>query len=320
MAILSKTYCAEPAHRCDDAVGCWEDGAPAALLRYFARIASFERSTDASKAAKPSTLRSGASAGWWSERARDGESGAYAYTPGAIPSRCLRRSRLAITNCVRDRASHATLASAPIRITPGKEAPGFVTVTAMALAAGSAVEIILDASGSMLQRLGSQRRIDIAKQTLTKLTSATLPPERRSRCACLAAKWIRVRRSRDSLARSMRLPWAGKLRSSKRRTTKDADGASLEKVADDLESASGERLVDAAQRRRRDLRRRSAAAIEKRRKAPRKSVSIVGLRSTSEAARLVTGRISAPAVLRCKGRGRPQRGDVAVDAAGVREC
>jgi hypothetical protein len=47
--------------------------------------------------------------------------------------------------------------------------------TASALAAGSAVEIILDASGSMLQRLGGQRRIDIAKQTLTRLTSATIP-------------------------------------------------------------------------------------------------------------------------------------------------
>lgn len=37
------------------------------------------------------------------------------------------------------------------------------------------MEIILDASGSMLQRQGGQRRIDIAKKTLTELTGATLP-------------------------------------------------------------------------------------------------------------------------------------------------
>jgi hypothetical protein len=41
--------------------------------------------------------------------------------------------------------------------------------------ADNAVEIILDASGSMLQRIGSERRIDIAKRTLRSLVSATIP-------------------------------------------------------------------------------------------------------------------------------------------------
>lgn len=40
----------------------------------------------------------------------------------------------------------------------------------------TAVEFILDASGSMLQRLSGQRRIDIAKETLTTLVSEVLPP------------------------------------------------------------------------------------------------------------------------------------------------
>ena len=72
--------------------------------------------------------------------------------------------------------SNSTLARAAIQVTPARQAPGFVQVSAAsALAPGSAVEIILDASGSMLQRLGKERRIDIARQTLRKLTSATIP-------------------------------------------------------------------------------------------------------------------------------------------------
>ena len=40
----------------------------------------------------------------------------------------------------------------------------------------TAVEVILDASGSMQQRLGGERRIDIAKQTLVDMVSDVLPP------------------------------------------------------------------------------------------------------------------------------------------------
>ena len=72
--------------------------------------------------------------------------------------------------------SHATLAKATVRITPAKQEPGKLAVTAgSAVATGGGIEIILDASGSMLQKIGAQRRIDIAKQTLSKLTSSGIP-------------------------------------------------------------------------------------------------------------------------------------------------
>ena len=82
-----------------------------------------------------------------------------------------------VRSCVtRPVQAYATLARAPITITPAKEEPGLVEVTAAsALPAGSAVEIILDASGSMLQKIGKDRRIDIARQTLTKLVTTTIP-------------------------------------------------------------------------------------------------------------------------------------------------
>jgi hypothetical protein len=74
--------------------------------------------------------------------------------------------------------SKAILARAPITVTPATAQPGKLKVVSSAAGAdlaGSAIEIILDASGSMLQRLGSQRRIDIAKETLAKLTSEVIP-------------------------------------------------------------------------------------------------------------------------------------------------
>jgi len=73
--------------------------------------------------------------------------------------------------------SYYTLARAALKVVPGKQEPGKVAVTQApgAKNAHGAVELILDASGSMLQKLGATRRIDIAKQTLTKLTSSTIP-------------------------------------------------------------------------------------------------------------------------------------------------
>ncbi len=70
--------------------------------------------------------------------------------------------------------SYATLVSTPITITPSKEEPGQVRVEVANASSSNAVEIIFDASGSMLQKLGNQRRIDIARQTLTKLTSSVI--------------------------------------------------------------------------------------------------------------------------------------------------
>jgi len=76
--------------------------------------------------------------------------------------------------------SYMTLARRPIRVTQPADQPGSLRILSVAAAGpvaaggGNAVEIILDASGSMLQRQDGQRRIDIAKQTLTELTDATL--------------------------------------------------------------------------------------------------------------------------------------------------
>ena len=41
--------------------------------------------------------------------------------------------------------------------------------------ASNAIELILDASGSMLQRIGDKRRIEIARDVLTELVGETLP-------------------------------------------------------------------------------------------------------------------------------------------------
>ncbi|MEP6509027.1 MAG: discoidin domain-containing protein, partial [Gemmatimonadales bacterium] len=55
-------------------------------------------------------------------------------------------------------------------------APGGLEVTMAAEAvADNAVEIILDASGSMLQMLGGRRKMDIARSTLVELVEKTLP-------------------------------------------------------------------------------------------------------------------------------------------------
>lgn len=70
-----------------------------------------------------------------------------------------------------------TLGKRPITITP-RSAPGTLRVVgerARPALGGATVAVILDASGSMLQRLGSERRIDIAKAAVTELVTDVLP-------------------------------------------------------------------------------------------------------------------------------------------------
>lgn len=69
------------------------------------------------------------------------------------------------------------MAREPLTVTPAPNPPGQLVVTQAraALGSGDAVEIILDASGSMLQRLGGERRIAIARDTLTDLVTDTIP-------------------------------------------------------------------------------------------------------------------------------------------------
>jgi Mg-chelatase subunit ChlD len=141
--------------------------------------------------------------------------------------------------------SYITLARAPLKVTPAKSEPGKVAVTMSAPSASGAIEIILDASGSMLQKLGAQRRIDIAKQTLTKLTASTIP----------AGTPFALRvfgREVDSCQTDLDVP-VGPLNAAAvgarinalvaKNGAKTPIGASLEQVQNDLKSVTGEKLI-----------------------------------------------------------------------------
>jgi hypothetical protein len=139
---------------------------------------------------------------------------------------------------------YLTLARAALTVTAAKNEPGKVAVT-MAAGAGGAVEIILDASGSMLQKLGGQRRIDIAKQTLTKLTSSTIP-------ARTPFAFRVFGREVDSCQTDLAMPLAP-LNPTEvgariaalvaKNGARTPIGASLDKVADDLKGVTGEKLI-----------------------------------------------------------------------------
>lgn len=142
--------------------------------------------------------------------------------------------------------SHMTLARVFIRILPGRQEAGFIEAsTGAAMPGGGAVEVILDASGSMLLRIGAERRIDIAKRTLTKLTSTLLP----------AGTPFALRvfgREVDSCQTDLDIPLAPldpaavatRIRAIQvKNMARTPIGASLEKVAQDLAEAKGGRLV-----------------------------------------------------------------------------
>lgn len=177
--------------------------------------------------------------------------------------------------------AYATLARAPITITPGKEQPGLVEVTAAsAMPAGSAVEIILDASGSMLQKIGKDRRIDIARATLTKLVTSTIP-------AGTPFAFRVFGRMEDSCQSDLDVPLgplnvdavSAKIKALEPKNgAKTAIGASLELVASDLKSVQGERLIILLTDGEETCGGDPAAAIEKLKKAGATvRVNIVGL-------------------------------------------
>jgi hypothetical protein len=143
--------------------------------------------------------------------------------------------------------SGTALARQELDVTPAMQEPGLLRVVAhhATVADGGAVEIILDASGSMLQRLGPARRIDLAKQTLTRLTSSVIPS------GTLFA--LRVFGGEASSCQS-RLdiplhPLEAAAVSARvaaleaQNNAKTPIGASLESVGDDLSAVKGERLV-----------------------------------------------------------------------------
>lgn len=143
--------------------------------------------------------------------------------------------------------SYYTLARAALKVVPGKQEPGQIAVTPApgTKNVSGAVELILDASGSMLQKLGPTRRIDIAKQTLTRLTAATIP----------AGTPFALRvfgREVDSCQTDLDVP-VGPLNAAAvgariaalnaKNGARTPIGASLAKSADDLRSVQGEKLI-----------------------------------------------------------------------------
>jgi hypothetical protein len=140
------------------------------------------------------------------------------------------------------------LARAPLTVTPAIEEPGAIRVTAAAGGASAApgsVEVILDVSGSMLQKLGTERRIDIAKRTLATLTSDTIPAGTPFALRVLG-------RGANSCQSDLEIPFgpldrtaaAAKIASLEAKSNaKTPIGAALEKIATDLAAAKGERLV-----------------------------------------------------------------------------
>ncbi len=175
---------------------------------------------------------------------------------------------------------YLTLARAAIQVTPAKNEPGKVAVTmAAGSTSGGAIEIILDASGSMLQKLGAERRIDIAKRTLTKLISSTIP-------AGTPFAFRVFGREVDSCQTDLDVPVAplnpaavGQRIAAlvARNGAKTPIGASLDKAADDLKSVTGEKLIVLVTDGEETCGGDPAAAIERLRKAGIGTrVSIVG--------------------------------------------
>lgn len=184
------------------------------------------------------------------KEAREGEySASYAYTtPQANPVNLLAPLEPGSYELRYSTAeTYYTIARAALEVVPGKQQPGKIAVTQApgAKNTSGAVEIILDASGSMLQKLGGVRRIDIAKQTLTKLTSTTIP-------AGTPFAFRVFGREVDSCQTDLDVPVspldpaAVKLRIAAlnaKNGAKTPIGASLEKAADDLKSVTGEKLI-----------------------------------------------------------------------------
>lgn len=141
------------------------------------------------------------------------------------------------------------LATRPITVTPPTPDPGWLEVTRdmqQGLGEGSAVEVILDASGSMLQRQGNRRRIEIAKTTLTDLVENTLPPGvgfalrvfgHKEAGSCRTDLEVPLQ-SLDASAVSSKIASVNAMNLAK---TPIAD--SLARIAADLKDVTGERIV-----------------------------------------------------------------------------
>ena len=143
--------------------------------------------------------------------------------------------------------SYRTLAKATITVTP-TGAPATLRVVTDTKEAGSfaAVEFILDASGSMLKKLGGARRIDLAKSALTDLVRNVVPDGTDFALRVFGNKEAGSCRTdldipRAPLNRSAATARIQALQSLNLAKTPIA--ASLQKVPDDLKGVKGPALV-----------------------------------------------------------------------------
>ncbi|WP_394694236.1 VWA domain-containing protein [Hyphobacterium sp.] len=142
----------------------------------------------------------------------------------------------------------AIMDTEPLSVTPAPNPPGelIVTQNRAALGAGDAVEIILDASGSMLQRIGGDRRIEIAKTTLTALVNETIPE------GTGFALRVFGHREADSCRTDLEIPLGPLNAAEVTATIADVNamnlartpiGASIAHVRSDLAAATGQRVL-----------------------------------------------------------------------------
>lgn len=144
--------------------------------------------------------------------------------------------------------SGRVLADATTKLT-ASNAPGSLIVTAKATSLAdqkTAVSVILDASGSMLKRDGGKRRINVAKEAITKLVQSALP------AGTPFAMRVFGHRQPNACQTDLEIP-LGPLNSATvaqkvasieaQNLAKTPIGASLEKVADDLAGHEGRALV-----------------------------------------------------------------------------
>jgi len=121
-----------------------------------------------------------------------------------------------------------------------------VSVDREAASAGSAVEIILDASGSMYQKIGDQTRIAVAKTVLTELLQTTIPE------GTPLALRVYGHREPRSCRTDLELPLKPLVSADALKIIKSVDpqdrsrtplAESLKLVAEDLKGAAGPKLV-----------------------------------------------------------------------------
>lgn len=143
------------------------------------------------------------------------------------------------------------LARRDIQLTPIEQQPGTLQVVmengkGAAFANGTALELILDASGSMLKRLDGTRRIEIAKQVLIDLVQTQIPAN------MPVALRVFGHREADSCRTDLEMPMTplnpAKAKSliskiQAKNLAKTPIAASLEAVEQDLAAAKGQRIV-----------------------------------------------------------------------------